>query len=434
MKLSSALVLASFWLAFPDGVLAEDGRPTDPEAPFDSPESSLGQRDASVEAREVPDAEASRSSEAVATAGADTTGPLRPGETRVSLERAPGEGSQPGLGTLPTHAVTSGVPWSVAVGTQVFAEYQLLFPSGADWNHRFALPRAWGYLAFRLENVTGRVLLEATRGTDDGALSGVADDSLLLRIREAWGGYRVIDLVELRVGLIPTLLAPWLTQHWGLRAVGRVGLRDLELVAPADLGASATVDLPAGFGRVGVSYTNGEGYSSRELNRGKNLEIAADLRPFAFEPALGPLGVLVGYTNGSLGAGSARSDRVVGSLYWDQRELGVGMSAAYVMGLADRGEREGAVVDAWARGLILDHLILGAQLIHFMRDLSSGADTLTRVTFSAGGLILDQLRVYVAADGRFADAAARVASPWWEGWDVRLVVEADVVVRVLGAL
>lgn len=356
------------------------------------------------------------------------------GSVHVSLENGPAAGPTPGLGTLPTFATQGGVPWSVSVGTQTFGQYELLFPSGADWNHRFSVPRVWLYLGFRVENAVGRVLLEGTRAIDDGALSGIADDSFLFRLREAWGGYRIADMVELRAGLVPTLLTPALTQHWWLRAVARIGLREHDLLAPADLGASVFIDLPEGFGRVGVSYTNGEGYSSRELNRGKNLELAADLHPLAFVPALRPLGIVLGYTNGSLGAGSARSDRVVGSLLWDQPEIGGGVTAAYVLGLADRGEREGGLIDAWLRGLLFEHLILGAQVQHFVRDMTTGTDALTSVTLTAGALILDQLRVYLAVDGRFADALARAATPAWERWDVRLVVEADVVARFFGAL
>lgn len=356
-----------------------------------------------------------------------------PTQIRFTLDNGYSD-STPGLGTLPTSSVPAGVPWSVAVGAQVFGQYELLFPAGADWNHRFTLPRAWMYLAFRVENAVGRVLVEGARAIDDGALSGIADDSLLFRVREAWGGYRVADLVEMRVGLVPTLLTPWLTQHWYLRGVGRIGLREFDLLAPADLGASTFIDLPEGFGRVGVSYTNGEGYSSRELNRGKNLEVAADVHPLAFVPELRFLALVLGYTNGSLGAGSARSDRIVGGVLWDQREIGAGVSTSYLLGLSDRGEREGLLVDAWARGLLFEHLVLGAQVLHLARDVSSGNDTLTSLTLTVGARIIDQIRVYLAVDGRFADALARVASPAWERWDARLVVEADVVARFFGAL
>ncbi len=106
----------------------------------------------------------------------------------------------------------------------------------------------------------------------------------------------------------------------------------------------------------------------------------------------------------------------------------------YGFGIADRGEREGVLLDAWARGLLFEHLVLGAQFLHFVRDLATGSDALSSLSLIVGARVIDQLRVYLAVDGRFADTLARTASPAWERWDVRLVVEADVVARFLGAL
>lgn len=402
---------------------AVDSAPATSEAGSEAASDAARGREQSESQRPLPE-----------QAPSDGVSPLRPGELRVALDVTPEVGPQPGLGTLPAPEVTGGVPWSVAIGTQTFGQYEVVFPSGADWNHRFALPRMWLYLGFRVENATGRVLVEGTRAIDDGALSGIADDSLLIRVREAWGGYRIADLVEVRAGLVPTLITPWLTQHWGLRALARIGLREFELIAPADLGAAVFVDLPERFGRIGVSYTNGEGYSSRELNRGKNLELAADVHPLAFVPELRPLSLVVAYTNGSLGAGAARSDRVVGGLVWDQQELGLGASASFLLGVAERGEREAWLLDAWARGLLFEHVILGAQFLHLVRDAGTGGDALSSLLFAAGALVVPHLRVYLAVDGRFADALARVASPGWERWGVRVVVEADAVARFFGAL
>lgn len=430
--------LAILWLATSAAAqdagdsLVETGEPTTEAA--QSTESTDAVPEVTVAAASEPSTAAPTSTDAGPSATTTSDGVVETGSVHVSLENGPGLGPTPGLGTLPTFDTRGGIPWSVSIGTQTFGQYELLFPSGADWNHRFSIPRAWLSLGFRVENAVGRVLLEGTRAIDDGSLSGIADDSFLLRLREAWGGYRIADLVEIRAGLVPTLLTPWLTQHWWLRGVARIGLREHDLLAPADLGASAFIDLPEGFGRVGVSYTNGEGYSSRELNRGKNLELAADVHPLAFVPELRPLAIVLGYTNGSLGAGSARSDRVVGSLLWDQPEIGGGVTASYVLGLADRGEREGGLIEAWLRGLLFEHLILGAQVLHFVRDLTTGTDALSSVTLTAGALVIDQIRVYLAVDGRFADALARAATPAWERWDVRLVVEADVVARFFGAL
>lgn len=325
-----------------------------------------------------------------------------------------------------------GVPFAISIGEQVYGQYSLFFPSGADWTHAFELPRAWIYGMFRVDDVIGRVLIEGTRATGDGAL-GVAQDSLLVRVREAWVGYRLFEMLEARVGLIPTLNAPLLTRLVGMRALSRIGLREFDLIAPADLGASLTFDLPEGFGRLGAAYWNGEGYTSRELNRGKNLELMAEVHPLAFMREARPLALVLGYTNGSLGAGATRSDRVLGALTWSEPMLSVGISGAYVLGIQDRGDREGAMVEAWARGRLFDHLLLGAQFFHFARDLS-GTDVLSQLTMHVGAHVHDALRVYVAVDGRFAGEAARVAVPSWERWELRLVVESNFALEFTGGL
>jgi hypothetical protein len=328
-----------------------------------------------------------------------------------------------------THA---GTPFAISVGTQLYAQYSLFFPSGAEWTHAFGLPRVWVFSAFRVDDVIGRVLIEGTRATGDGAL-GVAQDSLLIRVREAWVGYRLLDMLEARVGLIPTLNAPTLTRLVGMRALTRIGLRELELIAPSDLGASLTFDLPEGIGRLGAAYLNGEGYASRELNRGKNLELMAELHPLAFVPEARPLTLVLGYSNGSLGAGATRSDRAMGGLAWSEPMVSVGISGAYLLGIQDRGDREGALVEAWARARLFEYLLLGGQFFHIARDMR-GTDVLSQLTLHVGAHVHDALRVYVAVDGRFAGEAARVAVPSWERWEVRLVVESNFVAEFSGGL
>ena len=113
--------------------------------------------------------------------------------------------------------------------------------------------------------------------------------------------------------------------------------------------------------------------------------------------------------------------------------LSVGISGAYLLGIQDRGDREGALVEAWARARLVEHLLLGAQFFHIARDLS-GTDVLSQLTLHVGAHVHDALRVYVAVDGRFAGEAARVSMPSWERWDVRLVVESNFVAAFSGGL
>ncbi|GAB4199711.1 MAG: hypothetical protein OHK0013_10070 [Sandaracinaceae bacterium] len=111
-------------------------------------------------------------------------------------------------------------------------------------------------------------------------------------------------------------------------------------------------------------------------------------------------------------------------------ELGVGVSGAYLLGVAERGEREGALVEAWARGELFSRLLLDTQFFHFVRNAGAGSDTLTQLTLLVGARIVDHLRVFLAVDGRFAGDEARVAVPQWERWQGRLVPRPGSSIRV----
>jgi hypothetical protein len=305
----------------------------------------------------------------------------------------------------------------------VIGEYALTQPDGADWFHEFRLSRAWTWLGFRFENARARVLVEAARGSGDGSLFGVAGDSLVVRFREAWVGYRAWDMLELRAGLVPTVAVNALTQLWLYRAVTQIALRQFDLMTPADLGATLTFDIPEGWGRISAAYYDGDGYTSRELNRGKTLEVFAQLHPLRFVSDLAPLTITLAYQNGSVGTGAARSDRFVGGLAWDSRVFGIGAEGGWIGGIRDRGDREGALVSGWARLELFDRLLLSAYAMHFFRDLASGRDQLTVLTGAVGVRVVEPLRAFVAFDGRLADDVAQAADPGTRGWTLRVVVE-----------
>ncbi|MFO0685503.1 MAG: hypothetical protein U0234_25815 [Sandaracinus sp.] len=320
-------------------------------------------------------------------------------------------------------ATRTGTPWAFDPGMHVIGEYALAFPDGADWYHELRLTRAWAWVGFRFENARGRVLLEAAQGSGAGSLFGVAGDSLVLRVREAWVGYRAFEMLELRAGMVATLTPTALTSLWQMRAVAQDGLRQFDLVAPADLGATLTFDFPEGWGRLAAAYYNGDGYTSRELNRGKTLEVFAQVHPLRFVAELAPLTLTLAYQNGSVGTGSARADRVIGSLAWDDPRWGIGFTASYVLGVADRGDREALLLDGWARVEPVERLLLAVRAQSFLRDLSSGTDRITLLTGAIGARIVEPLRAFLAFDGRLADDAAQLADPGTRGWGLRVVVE-----------
>lgn len=313
-------------------------------------------------------------------------------------------------------------------GIQAFAEYRLELydeASSTEYFHEFDVPRVWVWTAVALGDVRARVLLEGTRAGGAGSLVGVGGDSVVVRFREAWLGYRAWDLFELRAGIVPTMTAPALTNAWGARYISQTGLRRFEIMAPADLGVNLTFDIPERFGRIGAGFYNGEGYTSRELNRGKNTELFAEIHPLAFVPELQPLTLMAAYQIGSSGTGLARSDRLFGALAWNQPEIGGGFAATWVMGYEDRGSQEGALIEAWARGNPWEGLMLTGRVSHFLRDLTVQDDTLTELTFSVGYRLFDVVGAHVAVDGRFAGAAAAAAIPGYEEWRIRVIAEGS---------
>jgi len=317
----------------------------------------------------------------------------------------------------------AGTTWAFDPGAHIIGEYALTVPDGSDWFHEFRLSRAWTWLGFRFEGARARVLLEAAQGSGAGSLFGVAGDSLVLRAREAWVGYRAFDMLEIRAGLVPTLTPNALTQLWQMRAVSQDALRQFDLMAPADLGATITFDLPESWGRLGVAYYNGDGYTSRELNRGKTLEVFAQIHPLRFVEGLAPLTLSLSYQNGSVGTGSARADRFVGGLAWDDPRWGIGAQASWIGGIGDRGDREGLVLDGWARVEPIERLLLAVRAMSFQRDLAGGGDRITMLTGAVGARIVEPLRAFLAFDGRLADDTAQLADPGTRGWTLRVVVE-----------
>lgn len=151
-----------------------------------------------------------------------------------------------------TAAGSTGI--AVRPGVEVFAQYAARFTntdSGTDAVHDFDVPRTHASLSASYEHVRARVVLEAVRSASEGSLLGVAGDSLILRLREAWGGWQS-PRVDVRAGVAPTLVLPEIEPTWGLRAVAPTPLESTRLIAPADLGVTVRVALPGGRGALAV--------------------------------------------------------------------------------------------------------------------------------------------------------------------------------------
>lgn len=299
------------------------------------------------------------------------------------------------------------------------AEYGARWPSEAPSFNAFSVPRIHAGLEAEWRGAQARVLLESVYATQGGALLGVAGDSLVLRLREAWGGYRW-RFLEARLGVIPTLTVPELERAWHFRQLAADGLETFRLVPPADLGASLRAHL-GDFGWAGVTLTNGEGYTSRELNPSKNVEVAAAIHPLP-KGSLAPLSLLASVNAGSAGLPEVATIRYGGALLWNGERFGAGASVFALRGQLADSKRLGWLGQGFLRAKLFEHLLLAARATYWNRELGTDDGQLDLV--GSVGVALPLVEVMVAVDRTVLMGAARNALPGVDGLGVRLVVRA----------
>jgi hypothetical protein len=312
----------------------------------------------------------------------------------------------------------------VRAGLEVFAQYAFRNTGAPDgsrsWFHAFDLPRAHASISGENDLFSARLLLEGVRSTEDGALVGVARDSIVLRLREAWGQVAPWPWLEVRGGLVPTLTMNELDGTWMLRVIAPSGLESAGLASPADLGLTLRAQLPARYGWAGVGAYNGEGYASRELNRGKNLEAAAVVHPLPDGAAL-PLGVFVSYVLGSRGAELARANRLTAALLWQGDRMRGGVSFTYAWGVELTSDQRAAVGDAFVRVEPVERLLVGLRGSLWVRDTQApAADQILTVHGSVGWRFADPFELHTAVTRSSPTSAAHAASPGAEHWEARL--------------
>jgi len=328
-----------------------------------------------------------------------------------------------GRAAPPTAAGTTALALEVRPGLEVFAQYayrRTEHPSGpASWYHEFDVPRVHVALDAKAEDARGRVVVEGVRSAAEGALIGVAGNSIVFRAREAFAAYS-FKWVEASAGLVPKLALPEIEGTWMLRAVAPAPEEVHGFLAPADLGANVRATLPQGYGFVGVGAYNGEGYANRELNRGKNAELALSVHPIP-KGLLKPLALFAGYELGSTGTGRARADRLSGALLWQGKRLRGGAAATWAWGLADDGAQRALMLDAFVRAEPVEDVLLGLRGSHFLRDTRASDDTLTVVDAAVGYRVAAPLQVFLAATRSLPSSTAADAIPGSRYWEGRLV-------------
>jgi hypothetical protein len=301
-----------------------------------------------------------------------------------------------------------------------FGELGARFAPGAEAQTAFSVPRAQAGVEVSWQGAEARVLVEGVYATKGGALLGVSGDSLTVRVREAWAGY-TWRFLSARLGLVSSVLVPELEKAFEFRQLAADGLEAHGLLAPADYGARLTAQLPLDLGLVGVSLTNGEGYTARELNPGKNVELAAVIHPVP-GGALAPLSLVGLATFGSTGLPPVSTQRYGGGAQWSSPAWGAGVNVFSAHGLLGDPTRTGLLVQAFARATLFEHLLLAAKLTSLRRDMTTD-DSVTDLLAGVGARVAF-VDVFLAWQQTLLSGAARAALPGVEAGTLRLVVRA----------
>lgn len=191
----------------------------------------------------------------------------------------------------------------------------------------------------------GELRLESIRSAGPNSLMGIDGDSLLLRIKRAWGYGQWQGKhwkVQSRFGLIPD---PWhliVMNSFPLRALGpsqgeREGLQDT-----SDLGASVQVTYRQQ--KLFMSLTNGEGRRFQEQNQGKNLLFGAD---FLIPLSWASLKLSTAYRDGSKGTSSGREHRLYFASHLRANKVHLGTISAKAWGLRNRPTLEAFSAEFW---------------------------------------------------------------------------------------
>ncbi len=336
------------------------------------------------------------------------------------------DGAPVGHAAPPTESATRGTG-PVRAGLEVFAQYSYrrLFGPGNDqrWFHAFDVPRVHGAIEGSLERARGRVVLEATRSASEGSLVGVSGDSLVLRVREAYGAYRPIDSLEVSAGVVPTVTVPNLDGTWMLRSIAPSGLEANGLMSPADLGAKVRFEEPHGYGWIATAAYNGDGYTSRELNRGKSVETALEVHPLPNIPQLKPLGIFASHVNGSTGTSLARANRLTGGVVWQGSRVRAGAYGAYAWGVAQLGTQRAMLLSAFLRVEPIPRVLLGARVDHAVRDVGAEAnDVLTTLWVAGGYRVALPIESLLAFSRSIPTTRAASELPGSDAWELRTVL------------
>ncbi len=268
--------------------------------------------------------------------------------------------------------------------------------------------------------VGGELRLEAVRSAGADSVMGVDGDSLVFRVKRAYGRAEVLGgtvTVELRAGLIPD---PWiaaLEADYGFRAASatlaeRAGLHDT-----SDLGAAAAARLLDGVAILHVAVTNGEGRNQIEQNPGKSTSAVLSVRPLELDLAGSRtrLRLHAAARDGSRGAGQVRDHRLAGAVTFHGEDVSAGVEYTRAYGYAGMPDRVADGVGLWAGGRYRPRRVGGLVRVDLLReDVATAGTDGTTTTLGVFADLAErpygELRLYaLGQDERAGDLAGPVA-------------------------
>ncbi len=322
-------------------------------------------------------------------------------------------------------------PFVFRAGLEVIGQYAFRLTNDVDasrvlqatTSNRFDLPRAHLAVTGDLGPARARVVVEAVRSASEGALIGVAGDSWVVRLREAYASVRARDWLEVQLGVVPTLTVPSIEGTWRLRMSGPVPVEEARLLAPADLGVAARVRLPRGYGTVSVGVFNGDGYNQREFNRGKNLEVAAEIHPFPLGRGR-PFALLASLVVGTSGVTDAIAHRLTVGVLYQGMIVRAGTVFTYAWGVEDRPDRQAYVLEAFANLAPVERMILAVRGSYTVRNTVVDDDHVWSLLVAGGVRVVESVEALAVVRRSIPGIATRSAVPGSDFWELSAVARA----------
>lgn len=246
--------------------------------------------------------------------------------------------------SFPGSAEVSGILLTRAEALQV----------GEEFLAQFELDRAEVGGAYRLGWLGARLRMETIRSAGPNSFTGIDQNSLLPRIRFAYGEFSPLKgmfAARVRLGVVPQPWVESLEEIFDVRGLGPLASQQMGLFAPADLGLLADFSVWQGLVQLKLGLLNGEGHSQIELNPGKNAVAVLSLQSPAFE-LWGPwrFSVHGGVRDGSVGIASVRNHRAMLAFAVTHPWVDIGTEFAHAWGHQGRGAREAQTLGVWLRG------------------------------------------------------------------------------------